>query len=339
MRLKRRIWWRIIPIVLLCVTISGFALSRREPLLLERATKVADVKGWWPSDNSGSEYYWVSDTVLFTGSETWRLANPFLYDIRSRQRTPLPQLSQDLRRDSDLGTRSWTLSPDRKWLLWTMELYDDVRAARLDGSGYQVVAMPPPGNTVGKIGWEEDSRHWRAEGFDYDSGKVTNCFGGDVEAPGHRRSFALTMGGSFFDKHTPEFDAKGRLVTAEGVQKAPITSQKRASIGLVLNGGTSVIEVAPNHRGDRVAWVLRSTQEPPFTRWLRHVFPRGVRPAADTAEIWTGRLDGSERHEVGRLVFADSGDQENVPDDLQWLPSEKSLSFRYKDALWTVPAA
>lgn len=64
--------------------------------------------------------------------------------------------------------------------------------------------------------------------------------------------------------------------------------------------------------------------------------------------LWVSDLDGHNRHEVGRIEAASDPDREEhtdtgffVPDTqierLNWLPSGKSLSFEYQNALYTVP--
>jgi hypothetical protein len=90
-------------------------------------------------------------------------------------------------------------------------------------------------------------------------------------------------------------------------------------------------------QGDRVAWLLRMDRSPRFG-WifgpLRH---RLGMDAKLVESIWVCGVDGTGSHEVCFQQAADPmGD--NSISDLQWLPGGKTLSFRCRDALWTVPA-
>jgi len=337
MRLKRRIWWWLIGSALACMAAVGSVQFRREPVLLERATKVADITPWWGPEPIVCEYRWISETVMFTGAGDGRLQAPFLYDIRSHQSTPLLGLKKLLERDNDMGTQFWELSPDRKWLLWNMELYDDVHAARLDGSGFQTVSLPPPANTVGRIAWEDDSRHWRAIGFNYDSGKTTNIFEGDVEAPGQRRALPLSTEADFFGSRAPQIDSEGKYVEVEPTQNTSSPPHSAREI-LYAPRDTKIIAMEQSHQGDRVAWILLSTHETPMMNWLRRVFPRKVPPVHASVEIWISRLNGQEMHEAGHLALTGKDEEFDPLHGLQWLPSDRQLSFRYENALWIVPA-
>ncbi|MCW3096088.1 MAG: hypothetical protein JWL77_1706 [Chthonomonadaceae bacterium] len=68
MRLKRRTWQVMIATGMICLAVVGSALFQREPVLLERATKVVDVKPWWTPAPILGEYRWISDTVVCNGS-------------------------------------------------------------------------------------------------------------------------------------------------------------------------------------------------------------------------------------------------------------------------------
>ena len=333
----KRIWRLIIAACLVCTAAFGAARLPREALLLVHANEVADVTGWWPPDAMLADYQWVSDTVLLTGTGDWRLESPFLYDIHSHKKTLLSPLDKHLKQDSDMGTNDWKLSPDRQWLLWTMELYDDVRTARLDGSGFQVVPLPLPGDTIGNIGWKNDSRHWLAEGYAYNSRQVTNVFEGEVRNGGRSRSLPISEGIAFFDSDAPQANAEGKFVAIR--QAAGETSAHAGSkwVTLYPPKDTHIAAIVQSGRGDRLAWVLLSTREPPFVRWLRRVFLH-LAPPSTAAQLWFSRADGREMHEAGYIVLKGSIDDAELPHDLRWLPSEKSLSFVCKNALWTIPA-
>jgi hypothetical protein len=307
----------------------------RERRLLERARKIADVRGWWSSEPVIVDYRWVSDTVLFTGTGEWRLESPFLYDIRSHRKTDMPRLSQLLKRDTDVGADRWELSPDGQWLLWVLDLCSDVRAARLDGSGFQIVPLPPPTDTVREIGWQDDKGHWIARGFDYTTRKSIKVVGGDVNRPGQRRLLPLSEGERCFETDTLEVDEQKNLVVVR-LAADSVAHPKSRTITLHPPTATRIVEVLSSNRGDRLAWVVLSTQTPPLLQWSRRVFLHDNAPHPSVA-IWVSGLDGAEMHEVGHLALGAGVDDDEQPRHLRWLPSDSRLSFVYNKALWTVP--
>ncbi len=338
MRRSKRLRHLIFVAGLLGIVAIGTTLLPQEPLLLDRAVKVVDVPGWWSPESTACDYRWVSDTVLFTGTGEWRLNNPILYDILSHRQTPLTLLQKHLQKENDMGTNDWELSPDGKWLLWTMELYSDVRAARLDGSGFQIVALPPPGNTVGLIGWEEDSHHWRAEGFDYSSGKLTNVFGGDVSLPGKGHSLPLSAGEAFFHSDSVRVDKDSNCIVVRLPEAGYVADSKGKSVTLRPPRDRKIIDIVQSNEGNQLAWLLVSVRTPLMAKWLRLLYPRYAVPPHTYIEMWLSRLDGSDMREVGYIVAEGDADEAEQPDNLRWLPSDKKISFLYKEALWTVAA-
>ena len=66
--------------------------------------------------------------------------------------------------------------------------------------------------------------------------------------------------------------------------------------------------------------------------------PQYVAPRCE-AELWLSNRDGHAMRMVGSVLIAkdkDGGLVEGL-DNLRWLPSDRKISFRYKDALWIVP--
>jgi hypothetical protein len=322
---------------LLCAILSTTLLPQ-QPLLLERASKRADVCGWWPRQDEFVDYRWLSDTVLLSGTGTWRLENPFLYDIATHRKTALTRLGKLLKKDNDMGTNDWELSPDGRWLLWTMELYSDVRAARLDGSGFQITTLPPPGNAVGIIGWEQDGRHWRAEGFDYSSEKMTNLFGGDVDTPGKRHSLPLSGDKSFIETKYAGDLMRDYDTNSIEVERpvAGRTSDTAPTVILHPPQGTKVEEAVQSEDRVRIAWLVVGTHTSLFSRWVHRLVPQYAASRA-TAELWLSRSDGRAMHELGYIPLKGDSDEAEKPHDLVWLPSGRAISFLYKDALWTLP--
>jgi hypothetical protein len=63
-------------------------------------------------------------------------------------------------------------------------------------------------------------------------------------------------------------------------------------------------------------------------------------PPEHVVGLWVSDLDGRNLREIGHLALhpaANSDTDGPDPEDVQWLPDGKRLSFLYKQALWIVP--
>jgi len=111
-----------------------------------------------------------------------------------------------------------------------------------------------------------------------------------------------------------------------------------------------VEEVALNHRGDRIAWMLSGKRRTPqLFRLLHRFWPSLNLPPTAVEMIWVTHLDGSHPHELGYLPLkaqnAD-GTVDNATagwvDGLLWLPGDKQISFERRnedpEVVYTIPA-
>jgi hypothetical protein len=98
-------------------------------------------------------------------------------------------------------------------------------------------------------------------------------------------------------------------------------------------------DVVLSPAGDRVAWEMQVSYVPPLLAELHRLMPAfKVRPKV-LVSLWISKSDGTAMHEIARTEEqADPSDWARKIHDIHWLPDEKSLSFTYDNALWTVPA-
>ena len=82
-------------------------------------------------------------------------------------------------------------------------------------------------------------------------------------------------------------------------------------------------------KGDRIAWITEDERVPNWND--REYF------------LWISNKRGGEATLVGRTKglteMADSGERWHWPQELRWTPSGSQLSFRYRNAVWTVPVS
>jgi len=342
------------------VIILGVMLFPQERLLLDRATKVADVRGWdcpgvmseqpaWQErEVIGSEFRWVSESKIFFERD----GKVLLYDISTHTEIPLTILNRRMKSENSGGTNLMELSPDGKWLLWTDLVGSDtapltavgaygaprgknMRAARLDGTGFQIVSVPAPATVIGPFTWTYDSRHWIAGGYrPLESDVLENMFQGDISAPGRVTLLPLfTLSDLYNVREIQTADSPHAPWLPYEVPGAPHR-------GTVLTSkppkDMQIVEVEQSHGGGKLAWVFLYNRPAPFAQWIGKIWPRYA-TSHTLASVWLSNRDGSGLHELGHLLVVKDDDLREFPDSLRWLPSDKKVSFHFKGAIWTIP--
>src|SRR5687767_9096196 len=132
--------WIIALLLLTASVVLVVKFLPRERTLLERATKVADVRGWWDKDTweEDKPYAWLSSDNLLSHEGSPPLYRPFTFDTRTGARTPLTKLHPLVIQGQGFMPYRWELSPNKQWLLWCVGGVNQVFAARWDSSEYQV---------------------------------------------------------------------------------------------------------------------------------------------------------------------------------------------------------
>lgn len=121
--------------------------------------------------------------------------------------------------------------------------------------------------------------------------------------------------------------------------------------------GATVEEWVFSPHGDRQAWLVVNPRVWTGPSWLLRLWRLFAPPQSPQYEVWVSGLQGTERHEVGRVSIAQlppsrpmnrSGTlisglilpvtvSPGEVHDLRWLPDGKRLSFIYHRLLYTVP--
>ncbi len=141
--------------------------SRPERRLLEVATRLVPTKTWQGGIGHypGYEpYFFLSDHEIVRLGGNFNRFQPVRLDLKTGRETALAIHTGSMR--ATLQTRSFSVSPDRKWLLWINNVHrctrapmdEAVVAAALDRSGRRET-WPHLGG-VGVPFWRKDSRGW-----------------------------------------------------------------------------------------------------------------------------------------------------------------------------------
>src|SRR5579872_5397589 len=176
-----------IMMMLAVMAAAGALLTQRprERLLLEQATRVADVRDWrilYPNIT----YYWVSDhEVLFLRGSKYTPQRFFLRDLATGRETELMTLGH-LFENSNGDPADLRLSPDGRWLLWP-NFGDRLFAATLDASRH----LQWPGMDGCVTYWLGDSHHLATFAYDDDRHKYTKATILSVDAPRSARTLAV----------------------------------------------------------------------------------------------------------------------------------------------------
>ncbi len=104
--------------------------------------------------------------------------------------------------------------------------------------------------------------------------------------------------------------------------------------------GAEVWSIALAPQGDRLAWTFRYHHIPPLRQLMARFLPslrKNLHPVFGLG-IWVSRVDGTGLHEIGYQGC--DADSQWIPPftEVCWTSDGKRLRFRYKDALYTVPA-
>lgn len=316
---------------------------RNNRSLLARSVPVADTHAWWPERIEECPYAWLSNKILFSHSGWWRLENPFTYDIHTQVKTPLAALERRLEKDADMGTNSWALSADRQRILWTMELYDDIRTARLNGSDYQSVQVADcgHGNQIAGVDWLPDGQHWLAETFDHESGKVLGHCLGDVHTPGKVTWLSPEQPDPLITesricKHT---DTHADITLPDAASMLHGTTQHSLKyLAVQPPQGTSIVELEPDPGNHRLLWLLSGERAALFGGRLDRFLPGYARGSHHYMALFISNIDGTGMQEIGRIYLAsDLDDQVDAQlSGIAWLPNGKKVSYLYQNTLYTV---
>ena len=357
---KRRRQWLtasglIVAIAALCV-----ALWPRNRQLLQLATRVT------PDNRSQrfvSDYVWLSDQeVILCGYDMHFNQQMLSVDVTHRTARIIPGWQQNNMPASFFFTHtSLSVSPDHQRLLWVDRGIDtsEVCGARLDGTQHFFGAGSDHYEFAGRIFWLRDSIHWLEfrnnempsntpwSANRYNFLKPNDKKVETVPLPPSRTqsSFVISrlvsdqrvLGVSWWQQDGPIMDVD--VIDIKFACPNPVCRTFR----VLAPPNTAIRELQFSPTGERIAWLVENNEASPMMAYLRRRFPIMKMVPNGIVGIWVCRLDGSRMHEIGTIPLASANDNPDglgspVPDNLQWLPGGKHLSFTYRRDLYTIPA-
>jgi len=350
--------------LLLIATLTALAWILRPPerLLLERATKVADIKGW--NTDAQPFYAWLSNQeVIF-----WRYHGtkfPFAEPLYKRDLGTGREVQiGDAPARASIGPRTPDYSPDGTLYLWFEET--DVEVREVGSTRRAALPQAAHSHIRGRdeMLWTQDSRRWLL----VDWGEPSDRF--------HARGPLYIWIGA------P--DAPSRAVRIPIVPNSPLREQTADAYGAAMTSqnrmlatgqldrdtlipNLDIFELDPWANGrlcrkftvrfpfavrvqdaifspeaDRIAWRFTYTSGPTAPPVIQRWLPFLRSPARDVVGLWISHTDGSDMLELGHILLAphddtSTDDERPTIHDLCWLPDGKRLSFIHKGALYLVP--
>ncbi|HLK59673.1 MAG TPA: hypothetical protein VKU00_24140, partial [Chthonomonadaceae bacterium] len=193
MRNHRKFWCVLSP-ALLVVVLAIWCLSLRTPLLLQRATRIADTTAWYGGErfNEDIGVHWLSDhELLYSKFEGPQSQQRVLYrrDLQTGQEIRLPGLTQSREKFEAECVDDQDVSPDGKWYLCSAR-WGECLLAEVTGTRYFTYPYKNS-EDYRHLYWSADSRYW-AENFsnDWESHQLQLY---DIENP--RSSVSLSLAG------------------------------------------------------------------------------------------------------------------------------------------------
>lgn len=356
-------------LLLACGTTLLFVFLPRETLLRDKATRIADTKGW---DFGWTGYHWINNRELLfcklNPPEDPEIDNFHFYkhDVSTGKDTYLAALTRLMQhsfgKHSECG-----ISPDGQRLLWTgpgdwgKSLADQKRVA-YHGNHDALWSATLEGEqpflwrktNFGLVSWMSDSRHLveytlnaKLDQYNYETIY-------DIENPKTNRRFAVlqcnTPGTIIANNHllvttgkesdSPEDPIQTLEVSeTEAGQETPMSH--KYLLHLPFKAEVRAESFAPSGEFILLALVQEDTL-PPLYAWLHRCIPAFKPPSRPKISFWVSRLDSGQMREVGYLPLEPDTVNggilmDSMPVDIQWTPDGKRLSFKLQDALYTVP--
>ena len=335
MKPRRRMQKWLVILTLLCTGIA-FALRSvpQERDLLEDAFSVGNTTLWWRTSGKWDppEYEWITEDVLFSFREQEPIREPHLISASTRRAAVLNGLDRKMtavsrNRVYEAETRLWELSPDKKWILWTVRGDNIVYAAKLDGRDYRKWNVAGEERQISRIRWQ-DNRNWFVEQKNFKTNKPVSILRGDVEI---QKPNSLQPAINF-----------------EGYQDWNLSFPPRAYQTLLssaaLPANTQIMTKHTDNARQRVALLIDCKRRPHYPLWLERLLPQSWKRERSRIELWTCKPDGTEGKYAGYIteewkpLSTIPGSSELVvPQSLRWLPDGKRISFLYKEILRIVP--
>ena len=357
---KRRV--RILMLLVLLSAGGGvllFVFMPREPLLLLRATKVADTRDW-ESRWSRNRYDWISEhEILFQrerSPEDPEAEGPCFYkrDLASGKEIFLRALTHLTQRSYN-PKHSWlAVSPDGQRIFWTNE--DAIQGETIEGAaldGKQAFEFKRGRDS--RVRWMGDSTHLVEYSMNKNLDRVAYGTLYDVKGQKAPRRLAVSENikpravaandhllGTIWNTQYADDASTDRLEIYESEVGKETQAVRKYPIRLPFKAEIWDEHFSP--RGDRIVWpLLQNDALPPMYAWLHRLIPAFSPSPTPKISFWVSRIDGSGMQDVGYIPVrldreSDGPVLDDLPENIAWTPNGKRLSFTYKEALYTVPS-
>ncbi len=336
-RRNRRIWAVVILLGLGVITV--WQVMRPDPGSLLARSKRRGVGVW--------DYLWLSDReILYTDLRVRPKSQRLLVkrDVDTEAVTTV-RAFKSAQRNFMVGEMTARISPDKKTLLWVGSSYELLPLATTEQRSFPHNRAQIVGNRVlvpfiPSVAWLPDSRRW-------------------IEIQGLSRASSIVL-------HSPDTKATTTIPLPTGVgdqevlgvtpKNQAIISRRRGALLDVLilvdlNANPALVRTLPtvappnadieemvlSPQGDRIAWKTNTWHDlqSAVSEFMSGLKGTGQRGRVTGYAIWVSRLDGTEMKQLGMERLPNSG---FGFEHLRWLPDGKSVSFVYKNGLYTVPA-
>ncbi len=345
--------WTAVPSLLIAL----WFVWPRPPKLMDRARKVASVKGWMidRGPDACMAWGWISDRELIFLRQNGPRPAFYRHDIVTGVESSIPALTK-LFLTTGADPDGIQVAPDGQYVLWNGYHAEDGRivGARIDGGEF----FRGPNGLRGFARWLGDSRHWFELGMKvsvFADARICSIAAGGSSARINIRAAHPINNSSSYGGNEIVRGIQGscdRILTNDWSYRA-ITTSTRVSISeLNLASGFSptrtysvqipqgryACDVITAPRGDQIAWKFAFENHEGVIDVLSRWLPR-FRAPCQTVALYVSSVNGSNMHDLGRMESIDNKSDEvfmREPDYIKWTPDGKHLSFIYRDSLYLV---
>ena len=296
------------------------------------------------------QYHWMHDSrhLEFFHSDLTR-SGDYLAELDCSHGTQRPTWRPNFRLFRNLAWRSGVISPNGHWLLQDEGYPFGLQVTALNGQ--ETISRREYGSSVARVSnplWYPDNQHWVYLELNRNLwGKfrlVENSFHASKRSYGAYFPFPRKSGKwdciggrllGFIAANRVLVLPGGGLVQAEteGVSLYECSigcSPRVKEYSIALPAGCHVINVALSPDGKQLAFIMRRhRQSPDDDGTVRHSGELASPAPDDEFVFYTVQRDGTGWHLMGHMR-ADKSD----PDQLQWLPDGKRVSFAYRNNLY-----
>ena len=332
---KAAIWALIIGVA--AIAASAAWLHALPPNLMSKATLI----GTFSEDLDFVD----CDYALLSGStglliERRTTYSTFLSSDHGRHAGPIGKLTAMVNDYPD-GARFPFVSPDSKWIGWYSD--GDILVTSTDGERHFTV----PQNDRAPYTWSADSTAI-LQPYCQRNSKLLERIVSTGVSPSHPKAEVKTSPGHQDSNSRGDVICDGKTalyVHCVGAQlqvdRAYLTTNTADSRLLTVKvpGCSEVSQPVASPDVKRLAFRAVGLSKPGLLHWLSKFVPRFHHSGSVFVSVWTVNMDGTQLKEVGRVYAAEALnlDSTELVTDLRWSPDGKSIGFRHRMQVYSVP--